>query len=343
MQIRELSQPMTSKLLNESLGKKFGYRLKLENFTDGQLEDARNKLRTRLSQFEVNESFDSVLENTEYQKTRMFLDVINQAILEREMTSAEKGKEEKIKKKVDPSGMKKSMKKQYGKEKGKNVYFATIRKKAMSERADDLAVPESWIESALKRIDLGESDHTELKAELKLRYDLNESQASWLLLEGEEEKAEIILATKDMIDRITGWLDDLANLKAEQLLELLDSIRAEMGSDVAEQYSQQVKPALDGIYSAIETSRQGLGQGLALISGGQAPTMGGTPTGGAPAGGEIGGLNMPEPTTGGIENELPPTGGEEELPPVATDVGREKRESIDYSRRLSMLLNSKKK
>ena len=46
------------------------------------------------------------------------------------MTSAEKEEEEKLKKKYDKSGMKASMKKQYG-ERGEEVYFATIRKKAM--------------------------------------------------------------------------------------------------------------------------------------------------------------------------------------------------------------------
>lgn len=335
MQIREFSQPMTSKTLNESLAKQFGIRLKLENFSDVQLDDARNKLRTKMSQFEVNESFDSVLDNTEYQKTRMFHDVINQEILEREMTSAEKSKEKEIKKKVDPSDMKKSMQKQYGKEKGKNVYFATIRKRAMDE-----AIPESWIENAIQRMELGESDRDELKSELTVRYDLNESKASWILMEGEEQKAEIILATKDMIDLVTNWIDDLANLRAEKLLELLDSIRAEMGSDVAEQYSQQVKPALDGIYSAIESSRQSLASGLGIVSGEQAPTMGSEPA-----------LSGTEPALGGADltastgTEMPPVGaeGEEELPPVATDAGREKRESIDYSRRLSTILNSKKK
>ena len=52
---------------------------------------------------------------------------------ERKMTSTEKTKEEKLKTKLDPSGMKASMKKQYGKEKGEKIYFATIRKKAMKE------------------------------------------------------------------------------------------------------------------------------------------------------------------------------------------------------------------
>jgi hypothetical protein len=47
------------------------------------------------------------------------------------MTSADKKKEKKLKAKYDDSGMKSSMQKQYGAEKGKQVYFATIRKQAM--------------------------------------------------------------------------------------------------------------------------------------------------------------------------------------------------------------------
>lgn len=329
MQIREFNQPITAKALNESLAQKFGYKINLEQFSDVQLEDARNKLRTRISQFEMNESFDSVLENTEYQKTRMFLDVLNQAILEREMTSAEKAEEKAIKAKTDKSGMKGSMKKQYGKEKGENVYFATIRKRAMDE-----SIPESWIDSAINRIQLGESDHEELKAELAVRYDINESTASWMLCEGEETKAEIIMATKDMVDRITGWLEDVAAMKAEQLLELQDSIRESLGSDVAQQYGDAVKPALEAIYTALETSRQGLQGALAIVSGGEAPTMG-APVGDEFAAGALGGAEMPTPDISGAEEELAAT--------PAPEVGREKRESVDYSRRLGILLNSKKK
>ncbi len=53
-------------------------------------------------------------------------------ILEREMTSGEMKKEKKLKKKYDTSSMKKSMIDQYGKEKGTQIYFATIRKQAMA-------------------------------------------------------------------------------------------------------------------------------------------------------------------------------------------------------------------
>jgi len=327
MQIRELSKPVTAKKLNESLAKKFGYTLQLENFTDVQLEDARNKLRTKLSQFEVSESFDSVHESPEYHKTKLFLETILAEIKEREdgkCPDCHKDPCECVEEDFDDKAAKK----------------AELRKKVQAEniktRAQEYSVPESWINSAIKRIELEESDNEELTAELTTRYDLSENQANYIvyLAEGEEQKAEVILATKDMVERITGWIEDVAAMKAEQLLELLDSIRESLGSDVAQQYQDQVKPALEAIYTALETSRQGLSGALALVSGGEAPATMGAPTPGAPT-----------PPPGGV----PPTGapmgagGPEEATPPAPEAGREKRESVDYSRRLGILLATSKK
>jgi hypothetical protein len=323
MQIREFSKPVTSKKLNESLAEKFGYKINLEQFSDVQLEDARNKLRTKISQFEMNESYDNVFENPDYQKTRMFLDTINQEIMEREDVKCEdchKSKCECVEESVEEEP-------QMKKEKTEEGYIAsTVRQRALAH-----SVPQSWIESTINKINLGEADRDELKAELKVRYDINESTASWMLLEGEEDKAEIIMATKDMVDRITGWLEDVAAMKAEQLLELVDSIREQQGSDVAQSYNDAVKPALEAIYTALETSRSGLSGALSIVSGGEAPTMG-APVGGAPE--------------AGPEGDMAAMGAEmgSELPSMpSAEAGREKRESIDYSRRLGMLLNSKKK
>ena len=54
---------------------------------------------------------------------------------ERKMTGNEKTKEKKLKKKYDDSGMKKDMKDRYGDEEGMKVYYATLRKKAMTKGA----------------------------------------------------------------------------------------------------------------------------------------------------------------------------------------------------------------
>jgi hypothetical protein len=218
----------------------------------------------------------------------------------------------------------------------KNESVNQYRANAIGQRAKGFSVPQSWINGAINRIHMGESDNSELKAELSIRYDLTESQASYILAEGEEDKAEIIMATKDMVDRITGWLEDVAAMKAEQLLELMDSIRETQGSDVAQQYQDAVKPALEAIYTALETSRTGLSTGLSLVSGGEAPTMGApaAPAGGLPS---MGGDEM-----AGMAADMSGAAPAEATPP-APEVGREKRESIDYSRKLGMLLASKKK
>jgi len=84
MNIREISKPVTAKSLNESLARRFGTKIKIESFTLEQLQDARNRIRTKLSQVETNESFDTVHKSESYQKSKLFLDVLNTAIAERE-------------------------------------------------------------------------------------------------------------------------------------------------------------------------------------------------------------------------------------------------------------------
>jgi hypothetical protein len=69
--------------------------------------------------------------------------VKEEQIDEREMTASDKKKEDKLKSKYDDSGMKASMKKQYGDEKGKKVYFAYIRKKTMKSEQADTAISTS--------------------------------------------------------------------------------------------------------------------------------------------------------------------------------------------------------
>ena len=89
MHIREFSKPITVKALNENLAKKYGKTINVDKFTTEQLEDARNRLRTTLSQVETNESFDAVHTSETYQKNKLFLELLNTAIAEREVAEGE--------------------------------------------------------------------------------------------------------------------------------------------------------------------------------------------------------------------------------------------------------------
>lgn len=299
MQIKELSHPKSSKSLNESLAKKFGYKLNVDGFTMEQLRAARDKITAELAEFETSRNYDAVYESNAYQRDRALLDVITQAITERTLSPGEEAKKEKYVK-----GMKKKsgeFKKRYG-DKGEEVMHATATKMAKKES----------IEEAME----------------VLRGVLSERT----LTEGEEEKAALIMSARDMVDKVTGWLEDTASLKSETMLELVDSIRDELGSDISAQFSGKVKPALEELYTTLETTRTTLAQAVAVLTGEEAPGMGGEAPEMAPA--ELGGEEFP--TGDEFAAAEPAAGGEEEA-------GRMKRESVEYSRKLATILSSKKK
>ncbi len=289
MRITEFRKSPTAKALNESAAAMFGQKLNLDSFTLEQMLDARNKLRTKVSQFESASSYDAVINNEGFTKNKMFLDVLNTAIEEREAA------------------------------------------------APQLTQMESMV---LAKVAEGVLAFEDLPAELQEKAEIRAKMAGLkesVINEGEEEKAELIMAARDMVDRITGWMEDTANMQAEAMLELVDSIRDEMGSDLAMEFESQVKPALATIYTALESSRQALTGSVGLLTGEQgAPMMGQEP--------EMGGeeevmpgeeLGMEEPTDE-FAADATSAGGEEAA-------GRMTRESREYGRKLATLLAPKKK
>ena len=238
MQIREFSAPVTAAKLNESLAKRFGTTINIDAFTTEQLQDARNKLRTRVFNVETNEAFDSV-QDKGHSKNKLFLDVLNAALHER----------------------------------------------------DDVAIA---IDEAIEQVN-----------------------------EGEEDKAELVMASKDMVDRVTGWMEDTAEMQTESMLELADAIRDEMGSEASEAFTAQVKPALEAMYSVMETTRIALTAGVGMLTGEGEPmdTMGAEEPDMEPVDGDMD-MDMEEPAADDEFGAADAAAGGEELG------GREKRESI---------------
>ena len=246
MQIREFSAPATAAKLNESLAKRFGSTINIDEFTTEQLQDARNKLRTQVFNVETNEAFDAVQEKG-HTKNKLFLDVLNAALHER----------------------------------------------------DDVAIA---IDEAIEQVN-----------------------------EGEEDKAELVMAAKDMVDRVTGWMEDTAEMQTESMLELADAIRDEMGSESSEAFTAAVKPALEAMYGVMETTRIALTGGVGMLTGegepvdtmgAEEPDMDMEPT----VDGDID-MDMEEPTADDEFGAADAAAGGEELG------GREKRESVDRSKK----------
>ena len=154
--------------------------------------------------------------------------------------------------------------------------------------------------------------------------------------EGAEEGASLVMAAKDMVDKVTGWMEDTASMQSETILELGDAIRDEEGSEKSESFINAVKPALESLYTSLEATREALTGGVAVLTGENAPdTMGADaeepamePTTDADA-------DMPDQSDDFAASE-PASGGEE-------PADRQKREHIiRLSRRLAETLSKKK-
>ena len=146
---------------------------------------------------------------------------------------------------------------------------------------------------------------------------------SKIVKEGAEEQAELTMAAKDMVDRFTAFLEDVAEMGAEGMLELADSIRDELGQEQADSFVNTVKPALDQTQEVLTTSREALTAGVGIITGETAPTdtIGAEPEGDIEEPMDTEEPVEPiEPTDDEFGASEPATGGEEEA-------GREKRES----------------
>jgi len=85
--------------------------------------------------------------------------------------------------------------------------------------------------------------------------------------EGVEEQSELILAAKDMMDKVTGFLEDLASMKTEGMLELADRIRDEMGAEKSDAFLQKIQPAIEQAEATLTTTRQELDNGVRILTG----------------------------------------------------------------------------
>ena len=68
MKTTDFRLKVTSSKLKESLAKQFGKQVNLEKYNRVELEDIRNKLRTRIFQYEGTKGFNDLLHNESYQQ-----------------------------------------------------------------------------------------------------------------------------------------------------------------------------------------------------------------------------------------------------------------------------------
>ena len=102
---------------------------------------------------------------------------------------------------------------------------------------------------------------------------VQEGLTTWLeerrtqLNEGEVANAEVLLAAKDMVDSVQDAIEKVGKMQNEQLPQLLDSIRDQIGSEQAEGFKNAVGTTLDTLMQNLQTAREGVDNGVRILSG----------------------------------------------------------------------------
>ena len=157
---------------------------------------------------------------------------------------------------------------------------------------------------------------------------VRESLSTWLndqrqqLTEGEVSNAEVLLAAKDMVDSIQDTIEKVGKMQNEQLPQLLDTITDQISAEQADAFKNSVGTTLQALMDNLQTAREGVSNGVKVLSGEQVANPMAMP------GDELGGEGLPPPPlpTSDLDSEEgdgfaatdAAVGGPEEL-------GREKR------------------
>jgi hypothetical protein len=269
MKTTDIFTKATASKINEAIEQTFGQKLKLENYSLDQLEDARNRLRTQIHQYKQSSSFNETIENESYIKSQWMLDAVNAEIAQREELTVTSNEDTQ-----------------------------------------------------------GKDMNTQVK-------------------ESATDKAGAVVAAKTMVDRVSRWIEELAGMENDQLLDLGDTIRDEMGQEQAKAFLSSVAPAIQQALETLKQTRETLSSGVRSLTGEAQPEemLGAEPAAddaapdgfGEPEAGvdDMGGEAGPDELNAAPDDDFaasePAIGGAEEA-------GRAKRESIERSNSLLKVL-----
>ena len=338
MRTSDFTSKPTAKVMNETLSKKFGEKLDIDNYSLEQLQKASSLIENRIAVLKKGK-FNETLNSEEFHRLKLMQDIVKTAISEAVVNPFAAGTQKAMDITGDKPPLKKSTIKkahEIGKaikksQKNESIYEGVAEGQKLSKKQKEKIASKAGDPN---KIDA--DDFAALRAEKKNKK-TDEGKKSMkesyeYLYEGEEGKAELIMAVKDMVDKFTGWSEDIAQMQAQTAMEMADAIRDEMGADQAEAFTAAVQPALDAAFQSVKSAREALNNSVASLTG-QSPT----PMGAEPEMDADMDTGM-EPSTD-VDAEVPGDDAEMDLDvDTAAPVDRSKRESIEHRLRLTKIL-----
>jgi len=99
------------------------------------------------------------------------------------------------------------------------------------------------------------------------------SESSKRLNESDIEQAQVVLATKDLVDRVQKMIEDVSEVQYKDLPALVDQARTDLGTSEADSLQKSISPALDELLQSMQDAKEKMNSGLSALTGEEALTV----------------------------------------------------------------------
>jgi hypothetical protein len=133
-----------------------------------------------------------------------------------------------------------------------------------------------------------------------------------IVMEQDLDQAEVLLAAKELVDKLQKMIEDVAAMQVQELMPITDAMKDQLGFEVAEQYNTAADAALGGLLDQLKSTKTSLDNATLQASGqpinGPSPTDMGTE------------LATADDLDDGLDDEF---GGDDAAAGASNPVGRE--------------------
>lgn len=279
MELNDLNSIKRSSSLNKLLNTRFGFSLELDKMNEKRATRVLDSIDRQIE--ESKQGVGPYQTNKKYMASKLAKETVEAWLVENNLGIEEKAEEEKSE--IEPNdGAINPQQELPAADAKRNQALRMLvgtsnfpkAKRALELYKQGRTVPPALMVGFMPIIDMVDEIMSSGMANLRMLQMVNKRAKKSLgiseakqITEGEMESAELVLASKDMVDRIQGMLEDIGEMMNEELLPLTDSIRDEMGNEKAEAFSNATKGALETFMDAVTKARADMDSASRILIG----------------------------------------------------------------------------
>ena len=285
MNLDDLIPAPNSKKIAAVSQKVFGRSIKVESLTKEKAQSLRETFAARLSSLETKLGAN-IANNPSYLENKLFLETID-TYLGEDNEMSDEARELELFADNDGQLYRQSgvpIMKNLSKKFKKGTYDSALAAKLWKYHADsaakkysqDHSTGDDWktMFTPRDRMEMARSMEDSWKSEMEAGNFMESAEVTEsVIVEGEMEAAEQVMASKNMVDKIQKMVEDLGGMLNEDLPPLTDSIRDNMDSTMADEFNAAMQQLLSNALEGMRQSREQVDAAARILTGEAAPEM----------------------------------------------------------------------